>query len=54
MVTANYIRLTGDIRSQKGAIWNKVPCNVRNWEVHVQFKVHGHGKDLFGDGFAFW
>lgn len=20
----------------------------------LEFKVHGHGKDLFGDGMAFW
>jgi mannose-binding lectin 2 len=25
-----------------------------DWEVQFQFHVHGHGKDLFGDGFAFW
>lgn len=27
---------------------------VRNWEVQIHFKVHGKGKDLFGDGFAIW
>lgn len=27
---------------------------VRNWDIQVQFKVHGQGKDLFGDGFAIW
>lgn len=26
----------------------------RNWEVHVGFKVHGKGNELFGDGFAIW
>ncbi|XP_066941649.1 vesicular integral-membrane protein VIP36 isoform X1 [Macrobrachium rosenbergii] len=54
MVTSNYVRLTGDIQSQRGAIWNKVPLSVRNWEMQIHFKVHGRGKDLFGDGFAFW
>lgn len=54
MVTNNYIRLTPDQRSKQGALWNKVPCRVRNWEVQVQFKVTGTTKDLFGDGFAFW
>lgn len=29
-------------------------CFVQNWELHVQFKVHGDGKTLFGDGFAIW
>lgn len=27
---------------------------MRNWELQVQFKIHGKGKDLFGDGFAIW
>jgi len=27
---------------------------LRHWELHVHFKVHGSGKDLFGDGFAIW
>lgn len=54
MVTNNYIRLTADQQSKQGAIWNSVPCNVRNWELQVHFKVHGKGRDLFGDGFAIW
>ena len=27
---------------------------MHNWEVVIQFQVHGQGKHLFGDGFAFW
>ncbi|KAI8777721.1 vesicular integral-membrane protein VIP36-like [Biomphalaria glabrata] len=54
MVTNNYIRLTPDRQSKMGAIWNNVPCIVRSWELHIQFKVHGSGKSLFGDGFAVW
>lgn len=30
------------------------PLRVHNWEVLIHFNVHGRGKDLFGDGFAFW
>lgn len=30
------------------------PCNVRNWELQVHLKIHGKGKDLFGDGMAIW
>lgn len=26
----------------------------RNWEVTVQFKVHGKSKELFGDGMVIW
>ncbi|ESO82839.1 hypothetical protein LOTGIDRAFT_203299 [Lottia gigantea] len=54
LVTNSHIRLTSDHQSIKGAIWNNVPCIVRNWELHVNFKVHGSGKTLFGDGFAIW
>eukprot|EP00092_Neocalanus_flemingeri_P089581 GFUD01113355.1.p1 GENE.GFUD01113355.1~~GFUD01113355.1.p1 ORF type:complete len:328 (+),score=74.62 GFUD01113355.1:49-1032(+) len=54
MVTSNYIRLTPDQKSKQGALWNKIPCRVRNWEVQLNFKVTGTTRDLFGDGFAFW
>lgn len=54
MVTPNYIRLTPDLQSKTGAIWNIVPVTVRNWDLQVQFKVHGKGKNLFGDGLAIW
>ncbi|KAK6186268.1 hypothetical protein SNE40_008338 [Patella caerulea] len=54
LVTNSHIRLTSDHQSIRGAIWNNVPCYVRNWELHVNFKVHGSGKTLFGDGFAIW
>uniref|UniRef100_A0A4W3GLD2 L-type lectin-like domain-containing protein n=1 Tax=Callorhinchus milii TaxID=7868 RepID=A0A4W3GLD2_CALMI len=31
------------------------PCHLKDWELHVQFKVHGLGKkNLHGDGFAVW
>lgn len=30
------------------------PITFPYWEVHLEFKITGHGKDLFGDGMAFW
>ncbi len=27
---------------------------MKDWEIQFQFKNHGSGKDLFGDGFAMW
>lgn len=31
------------------------PCYLKDWEMHVQFKVHGTGKkNLHGDGIAIW
>uniref|UniRef100_A0A182Q5B6 L-type lectin-like domain-containing protein n=1 Tax=Anopheles farauti TaxID=69004 RepID=A0A182Q5B6_9DIPT len=53
-VTNSYVRLTPDLQSKNGAIWNHVPCTSINWEMQVNFKVHGKGKDLYGDGFALW
>lgn len=54
MFTQSYVRLTPDEQSMSGSIWNQIPCWNRNWEVIISFKVAGKGKDLFGDGFAFW
>ncbi|CAI9733038.1 integral-membrane VIP36-like [Octopus vulgaris] len=54
MITNNYIRLTSDHQSKQGGIWNSQPVLVRNWELHVQFKVHGAGRTLYGDGFSIW
>jgi len=53
-ISSNYIRLTADHQSLKGAVWNTVRCNVQDWEMLLHFKVHGGGDSLFGDGFAFW
>ena len=30
------------------------PVEMTDWEIQVEFKVHGVGKDLFGDGFVIW
>ena len=27
---------------------------MKDWELQFEFKVHGTGKDLFGDGFTMW
>ncbi|KAM5172278.1 VIP36-like protein [Mantella aurantiaca] len=55
LVTPQYVRLTPDQQSKQGAIWNRMPCYLRDWELQVHFKVHGQGKkNLNGDGFAIW
>ncbi|XP_067879495.1 VIP36-like protein isoform X2 [Heterodontus francisci] len=55
MVTSHFVRLTPDLQSKQGAIWNRVSCLMRDWEVQVHFKIHGQGKkNLNGDGFALW
>eukprot|EP00116_Pleurobrachia_bachei_P006633 sb/3466895/ len=30
------------------------PLMARNWEMLLEFKVHGAGRTLYGDGFAMW
>uniref|UniRef100_A0A8C6VS20 Lectin, mannose binding 2 like n=1 Tax=Naja naja TaxID=35670 RepID=A0A8C6VS20_NAJNA len=55
MVMTQFVRLTPDIQSKQGAVWNRVPCYLRDWEMQVHFKIHGQGKkNLNGDGFAIW
>ncbi|XP_044933694.1 VIP36-like protein isoform X4 [Mustela putorius furo] len=55
MVMTQYIRLTPDMQSKQGALWNRVPCFLRDWELQVHFKIHGQGKkNLHGDGLAIW
>jgi len=54
MLTDEHVRLTNDEQSKSGAMWTTFPCYVRDWEIHMQFKVHGHNSRFFGDGFAFW
>uniref|UniRef100_A0A8D0WPK1 Lectin, mannose binding 2 n=1 Tax=Sus scrofa TaxID=9823 RepID=A0A8D0WPK1_PIG len=55
ILTSQYLRLTPDERSKEGSIWNHLPCFLKDWEMHVHFKVHGAGKkNLHGDGIALW
>lgn len=54
IITGNFIRLTPDLQSMRGGLWNNQPLNLINWEVQIQLAIHGSGKDLFGDGMAFW
>ncbi|KAJ3113323.1 hypothetical protein HDU96_003534 [Phlyctochytrium bullatum] len=49
-----YIRLTQDRQSKAGWLWGKVPFTSSSWLLEFEFKVHGAGASLFGDGFAFW
>uniref|UniRef100_A0A672YYK2 Lectin, mannose-binding 2-like b n=1 Tax=Sphaeramia orbicularis TaxID=375764 RepID=A0A672YYK2_9TELE len=55
MVTPDYVRLTPDLQSRQGAVWSRVPCYLRDWELKVHFKISGQGKKNFnGDGLALW
>lgn len=54
IVTNKFIRLTSDAQSLQGGLWNTIPIQFKDWEIQFQFKNHGSGKDLYGDGFAMW
>ncbi|XP_047228790.1 lectin, mannose-binding 2-like a isoform X2 [Girardinichthys multiradiatus] len=55
MVTTDQVRLTPDMQSRQGAVWSRIPCQLKDWEMQVHFKVHGQGKkNLNGDGLAIW
>ncbi|KAL2141367.1 hypothetical protein VTI28DRAFT_2497 [Corynascus sepedonium] len=51
--TDKYIRLTSDYPSQTGWLFSRVPLTATNWEIEVEFKIHGKNT-LYGDGFAMW
>jgi len=51
--TDQYIRLTSDRPSQTGWLFSRVPLTATNWEIEVEFKIHGKNQ-LYGDGFAMW
>lgn len=48
-----YIRLTSDRQNQNGYLWSRLPLTATNWEIELEFKIHGKG-NLFGDGMAMW
>ncbi|KAI1435789.1 concanavalin A-like lectin/glucanase domain-containing protein [Xylaria sp. CBS 124048] len=49
----SYIRLSSERPSQNGWLFSRVPLTATNWEIEVEFKIHGKNT-LFGDGFAMW
>lgn len=48
-----YIRLTAEQHSRAGWLFSRVPLTASNWEIEVEFKVHGT-QTLYGDGMAMW
>ncbi len=54
LVTDRFIRLTSDVQSRAGGLWNVLPVPYADWEIHVQFRIHGENKNFFGDGLVIW
>lgn len=53
-VNQNFVRLTPDRQSKRGALWSHNPLGVDAFTATLKFRMHGQGKKFFGDGIAFW
>lgn len=54
VVNSNFIRLTPDRQSKKGAVWSRKPLGVPSFSSVLKFRISGQGKTFFGDGLALW
>lgn len=50
----SFIRLTGDRAGEAGWLFSKLPAMPENFQVEFDFKIHGGGSAMYGDGMAFW
>uniref|UniRef100_A0A8C8M247 L-type lectin-like domain-containing protein n=1 Tax=Oncorhynchus tshawytscha TaxID=74940 RepID=A0A8C8M247_ONCTS len=51
--SADQVRITPSLRSQKGSVWTKNTVNFDHWEAEVTFRVSGRGR-MGADGLAIW
>ncbi|XP_028658327.1 protein ERGIC-53 [Erpetoichthys calabaricus] len=51
--SADQIRITPSLRSQKGSVWTKNKAKFENWEMEVTFRITGRGR-VGADGLAVW
>ncbi|KAJ7423124.1 Protein ERGIC-53 [Willisornis vidua] len=51
--SADQIRITTSLKSQKGSVWTKTKSVFEHWEVEVTFRVTGRGR-IGADGLAIW
>ncbi|KAL7749422.1 hypothetical protein RI367_005293 [Sorochytrium milnesiophthora] len=52
--TNRYVRLTPDLQGRAGWLWARLPFSSPSWTMEFEFKIHGRGVSLYGDGMAFW
>lgn len=52
--TNRYVILTQDRRNETGWIWSRLPIDMTDFEITVEFVVKGHSTSTSGDGFAMW
>lgn len=49
-----FVRLTQDLPAQKGFLLSKLKDLPESFQVEFDFKLHGAGASMYGDGMAFW
>ena len=54
VVNNNFVRLTNDRQSKKGALWSRRPLGVSKMSAILKFRISGKGREFFGDGLALW
>lgn len=50
----NYVRLTNDVPHRSGWLFSRLPLTATDFEIVVEFSIHGKGPALAGDGMAMW
>jgi len=50
----NFIRLTPDRQSKKGALFTFRPIQTPSFTTILQFRISGKGERFFGDGLGLW
>lgn len=50
----SFIRLTGDRAGEAGWLFSKLPAMPENFQIELDFELHGQGTTLYGDGLALW
>ncbi|XP_076615072.1 protein ERGIC-53 [Chaetodon auriga] len=51
--SADQVRITPSLRSQRGSVWTKNRVSFEHWEAEVTFRVSGRGR-MGADGLAVW
>ncbi|XP_059845643.1 protein ERGIC-53 isoform X2 [Hypanus sabinus] len=51
--SADQVRITPSLKSQKGSVWTKSILSFENWEIEITFRVTGRGR-VGADGLAVW
>jgi mannose-binding lectin 2 len=54
VVNSNFLRLTPDRQSKRGALWSVGSLNRNAFGSILKFRISGQGTNFYGDGIAMW